>query len=944
MKKIKLFCLASIFSAGLLVGCSNNQPVHTHEWGEVTYTWSADNKSCTAERTCKTDSTHKESETVDTSYAVTTEATCSKTGIGTYTASFTNESFQVRTKDITLDMVAHTWDEGEITKFPSILEEGEKTYHCTKCDATKTEVVAKTTDATNYTLDAERMNDLTGVFTAKAVVGADKASATLGIPLIAKQNLVDNPTYQSPGIIQGAAIDYEKKTGAVQYEWLPGQSADTLVAPYSYFRYSITKVSQQDADGQTRVYDKLSGFDGTYYIIRVDVSNLVANKTGYLHVKHENNKALMVQVGMQNGVNTNVEVTLDGNNQPTVKPTIKNGKWYVGETDTGIAADPTHNDSLAYYQAITDANGTSKNYWFVGGTGYADGMGMKSIVYPLKDNAAALKDKNGNHQDTPYIDVVVLSSGKLAAGADKGKETAPTSDISLSFYVDDTLDNNPDLMFDPTSQDVNHAANVAKKFFDESKAVEGTNKTSYLVKGDDLEIDVVTVETQKQQDINEYWSLNKAIDFQPYNEHTIKLLCEVPVLEGLNVHSKDETYRKVILDVNSFDIQIANHSQLGTAGLIVSNNASLEILDSSNTVGAELAIGNNANMEVQNGGTLIIDETCQLEVEYDAASKAANKVTYDKVIEMITALPEVDAVKEANRVDVEAARGSYDLLSEEDKAKVTNYDKLTALEAKLGPDTPLNNGEITVKQGGKLINQGVINIEGLEVKPQANNQQEAQQVVTRDMKAASMLIEEGGVVDNYGCMMIKGDLYLLGELNNYGKYSDPITATDPDKGQVTHHKGIQVTWKDDVTVEAQDSTPENKKYTVNPEVKPGTIHVGMDSKKNIVKTAKIMNYGDIVLCPGVIDVYGCYSNVKNDTYEGNLYMCAVSEAVVPVTPVNPTDPLEERRQFAPPYESTFNIINASLFMNQGHLYHAKIEILSNGIFGTLTVLLENNNQ
>ena len=941
MKKIRLMCLASIFSAGLLVGCSN-QPVHTHDWGEVTYTWNADNSTCTAERVCKSDSAHKESETVNSTYSITTQATCAHTGIGTYSATFENEAFPKATKDITLDMLAHTWDEGEITKYPSILENGEKVYHCEKCDATKTEVVAKTTDATSYTLDAEKVNDLTGVFTAKAVVGADKASATLGIPLIAKQNLVDNPTYQSPGIIQGAAIDYEKKTGAVQYEWLPGQSEETLVAPYSYFRYSITKVSQQDADGNTRVYDKLSGFDGTYYIIRLDVSELIANKTGYLHVNHQDNKALMVQVGMQNGVNTNIEVTMDANNQPTVKPSIKNGKWYVGDTDTGIVAEEGHNDSLAYYSAITDANGTSKNYWFVGGTGYADGMGMKSIVYPLKDNAVALKDKNGNYQETPYIDIIVLSSSKLAAGADKGKETAPTSDISLSMYVDDTLDNNPELMYDPTSQDVNHAANVAKKFFDESKAVEGTNKTSYLVKGDDLEIDVVTKETHNQQDVNEYWSLTKAIDFQPYNAHTIKLLCEVPVLEGLNVHSKTEASRKVILDVNSFDIQIANHSELGTAGLIVSNNASLEILDSSNTVGAELAIGNNATLEVQNGGTLIIDETCQLEVEYDAASKAANKVTYDKVIEMIDALPAVDAVTEKNRVDVESARGSYDLLSEEDKAKVTNLAKLEALEAKLGPDTPLNNGEITVRKGGKLVNEGVINIEGLEVKPQANNQQETQQVVTRDMKSASILVEDGGIIDNYGCMMIKGDLYLLGELNNYGKYSDPITATDPDKGQVTHHKGIQVTWKDDITIEAQDSTPEAKKYTVNPEVKPGTIHVGMDSKKNVVKTAKLNNYGDIVLCPGVIDVYGSYINIKDDKHEGNLYLCTLSEAVVPVTPVNPTDPLEERRQFTPPYESTFNVLNADTYINHGHVYHATIEIISNGIFGQLTILLENN--
>ncbi len=39
---------------------------------------------------------------------------------------------------------AHTWDEGEITKEATHLEEGEKTFKCATCNGTKTEVVAKT--------------------------------------------------------------------------------------------------------------------------------------------------------------------------------------------------------------------------------------------------------------------------------------------------------------------------------------------------------------------------------------------------------------------------------------------------------------------------------------------------------------------------------------------------------------------------------------------------------------------------------------------------------------------------------------------------------------------------------------------------------------------------------------------------------------------------------
>ena len=611
----------------------------------------------------------------------------------------------------------------------------------------------------------------------------------------------------------------------------------------------------------------------------------------------------------------------------TTRPTINGTNWAFGDLKTDIPVIANHNNSLAY----ADANGN----WFVGGTGFADGMGIKVATYSLADNFAALKDKTGNYKETPYLDVIVLSSGKLAAGADAGKETAPTSDISLSLYVDETLDYNPSLTYDPTSQDVNHATNVMNKFFDESKMVAANNASSYVVKGSDLEIDVVTKETQNAQDVNEYWSLTKAMDYQPYDSHTIKLMSEVPVLEGLLVKSKTADKRTVILDVNSFDIQIANHSETNAAGLVVANNASLEILDSSNTVGAELAIGNNATMEVQDGGTLIIDETCQLEVEYDAASNVHDTTHYTvaQVIEKITALPNPSDIKEANRADVNAAKDAYDALTEEEKPQVTNVDKLNQCIAALPKETPLSNGEITVKKGGKMINEGIVNIEGLEVKPAANNTQETTQRVDRDMKSASLLIEEGATFENYGCIGVRGDLYLLGTLNNYGKYNELIAGTDPDKGTVNHHKGIQISWKDDVTVLKEGSQTE---YTVNPDVRPGTLHVGKDANGNVHDSAKLNNYGDIVLCPGVLEVYGSYANLANkDGSTGNLYVCAISEAVVPITPTQAEpNKLEERRAFSPAYQSTLDKDHAKSFVATP--ITATIEILSNGIYGKLT--------
>ena len=77
--------------------------------------------------------------------------------------------------------------------------------------------------------------------------------------------------------------------------------------------------------------------------------------------------------------------------------------------------------------------------------------------------------------------------------------------------------------------------------------------------------------------------MEKAIANQSYDNHTIIMICEVPVLNGLSIiGSKD---RSVVLDVNSFDIQLANHSTTGAAALMV-DGATLTIQDTFNTTGA----------------------------------------------------------------------------------------------------------------------------------------------------------------------------------------------------------------------------------------------------------------------------------------------------------------------------------------------------------------------
>ena len=72
-----------------------------HDWGAATYTWSNDNKKVTATRTCKADASHKETETVNTTAAVT-KATFAAAGKIAYTATFKNTAFKTQTKDVAI--------------------------------------------------------------------------------------------------------------------------------------------------------------------------------------------------------------------------------------------------------------------------------------------------------------------------------------------------------------------------------------------------------------------------------------------------------------------------------------------------------------------------------------------------------------------------------------------------------------------------------------------------------------------------------------------------------------------------------------------------------------------------------------------------------------------------------------------------------------------------
>ena len=70
---------------------------------------------------------------------ITKEADCKETGVMTYTC---HKCGATKTEDI--PMTEHTWDEGEVTTAPTCTKPGVRTYTCSVCKATRTEVIKAT--------------------------------------------------------------------------------------------------------------------------------------------------------------------------------------------------------------------------------------------------------------------------------------------------------------------------------------------------------------------------------------------------------------------------------------------------------------------------------------------------------------------------------------------------------------------------------------------------------------------------------------------------------------------------------------------------------------------------------------------------------------------------------------------------------------------------------
>ena len=81
-----------------------------HDWNAPTYTWSDDMSVCVANRTCKNNASHVETEIAGSNSELTKAPNCEEPGINTYTAVFTNSSFETQTKNVMeIPALGHDW-------------------------------------------------------------------------------------------------------------------------------------------------------------------------------------------------------------------------------------------------------------------------------------------------------------------------------------------------------------------------------------------------------------------------------------------------------------------------------------------------------------------------------------------------------------------------------------------------------------------------------------------------------------------------------------------------------------------------------------------------------------------------------------------------------------------------------------------------------------------
>ena len=127
--------LSNIEPAFVENGVSVGSHVFEHSYSEPVYTWSENNSTCTATKTCS-ECHDVVTETADVSMK-TADATCTNEGLNTYTATFKNSDFETQTKTSKISAKGHKSVSANNAVAPTCVTDGkESDTVCSVCGVT----------------------------------------------------------------------------------------------------------------------------------------------------------------------------------------------------------------------------------------------------------------------------------------------------------------------------------------------------------------------------------------------------------------------------------------------------------------------------------------------------------------------------------------------------------------------------------------------------------------------------------------------------------------------------------------------------------------------------------------------------------------------------------------------------------------------------------------
>ena len=232
-----------------------DEQAHEHEYGAPVYTWSADNSTVTARIICKSCG-DVISETVNSSYQLITEPTCTDKGLGRYTAVFANELFETQTKDVQIDALGHKYELTE-WKWSKDYTAAQAVFTCQN-DRSHTETV----DA-DVTIDGDKAT-ATVTFEGKTYTDVKEIPAAPQLTVTLNKTEAEMPTestLQLAATVEPSDADNKKIIWTSSDEEIATVDQNGKVTALRYGKVTITATAEADSNAyatceiQTRFYD-----------------------------------------------------------------------------------------------------------------------------------------------------------------------------------------------------------------------------------------------------------------------------------------------------------------------------------------------------------------------------------------------------------------------------------------------------------------------------------------------------------------------------------------------------------------------------------------------------------------------------------------------------------------------------------------------------------------